>query len=299
MTELERSIRDFINRYQRRHVSKNTIDAYRSDLYDFFEFVSRSCPEALSGDIKKKVYLDYLDHLKALYAPSTVHRKGTVVYLFSKDQFENRESDVLPFRNMKELDMYLPVKEVNSVRALTKEEIEQVFETVDSDPFQSAFMRFLYDTGCRVSEALSAKWEDVKPHSSGSYTIQVYGKGKGGMSKKRVVVIKKETMRCMEIRKLTQRWDSDYIFVSDKHGEPYNPRTINNMLAKISNIIGIESISSHMFRKTIATRLISNGMSIEYVAEYLGHESIETTKKYYLDLQQNVADKFMTHIENN
>ena len=44
-------------------------------------------------------------------------------------------------------------------------------------------------------------------------------------------------------------------------------------------------INSHMFRRTLATDMLSKGMNIKVIQEVLGHTSPATTKKYYADVK--------------
>lgn len=52
------------------------------------------------------------------------------------------------------------------------------------------------------------------------------------------------------------------------------------MLNKVADRAGVENVHPHRFRRTLATKLILRGMSIQEVARILGHEKIDTTMKY-------------------
>lgn len=47
----------------------------------------------------------------------------------------------------------------------------------------------------------------------------------------------------------------------------------------------IFKLTSHMFRRTLATDMISKGMNLKVIQEVLGHTSPATTKKYYADVK--------------
>ena len=55
----------------------------------------------------------------------------------------------------------------------------------------------------------------------------------------------------------------------------------------------IYKISSHMFRRTLATDMLSKGTNLKIIQEVLGHSSPATTKKYYTDVKDSErADMF-------
>ena len=63
------------------------------------------------------------------------------------------------------------------------------------------------------------------------------------------------------------------------------PLTINERLKHLQNICQDENIkakrlSLHVLRHSIATHLLQNGMSIENIALFLGHSSLDTTQVY-------------------
>jgi integrase len=51
-------------------------------------------------------------------------------------------------------------------------------------------------------------------------------------------------------------------------------------LAFVFKAAGVQG-TSHQFRHTFATDLLSNGAAVEDVARWLGHENTETVQKHY------------------
>lgn len=59
-------------------------------------------------------------------------------------------------------------------------------------------------------------------------------------------------------------------------------------LREMGKKLGVEKVHPHKFRRTMATRAIEKGMTIEQVQKILGHEQIDTTLRYAMVNQNNV-----------
>ncbi len=65
-------------------------------------------------------------------------------------------------------------------------------------------------------------------------------------------------------------------------------KNMNDHLKNIAKACGItESISSNWARHSFASNAIRNGVSMEYVQESLGHNSISTTQNYFAGFEEN------------
>lgn len=150
-----------------------------------------------------------------------------------------------------------------------------------------SIMILLYDSGTRLAEVLGLSVSDVaivgdNPH------IRVNGKG----SKQRIVPISVKTAGHL----------AQYISVYHGKGCPETPllfyTVIKSMVggmsegnverfvqeyartAKFSCPTVPEHVHPHMFRRTRATQLYQNGVSLPLVSRLLGHASLETTRIY-------------------
>ena len=74
------------------------------------------------------------------------------------------------------------------------------------------------------------------------------------------------------------------------HGKIYNS-TVNDILARHCNRVGVPVISIHGLRHTHASLLLFAGVSIASVARRLGHSSMTTTQKTYIHIIQELENK--------
>jgi integrase len=61
-----------------------------------------------------------------------------------------------------------------------------------------------------------------------------------------------------------------------------DPSNTQADLRKVLDRVGYEWVTSHVFRKTVASRLDDQGFSIRHIADQLGHTRPSTTLDHYL-----------------
>ena len=147
-------------------------------------------------------------------------------------------------------------------------------------------------TGMRFSEALAITPRDFDlPHQMLSISKTWDYKGKGGfMPTKNASSVRKiqiDWQTVIQFSELIKNLPEDKpIFISNK---VYNS-TINDILEKHCKNVGIPVISVHGLRHTHASILLFAGVSIASVAHRLGHSSMTTTQKTYLDIIQELEN---------
>ena len=145
----------------------------------------------------------------------------------------------------------------------------------------------LFDTAIRVSELINITLGDINlevKHPS----IVIHGKGK----KTRSITLNR---KCAEhIKKYVLHYhslnsDKDTpLFYTVIHGEVHkmSSRNIERIVKKYADLARTksetlpDSVYPHMFRRTRATGLYRDGVSLEMISAILGHENSETTKIY-------------------
>lgn len=159
-------------------------------------------------------------------------------------------------------------------KAFTEEDIEALRNACNTSR-DRAFLEFLYSTGCRISETLSLKVQDID-FSEGE--IIVFGKG----HKERIVYL---SNICMEWLK---------IYLNQRNAQPEEPlfshldspkkkltvRAAQLILKDLGLKSGVDNVHPHRFRRTMATHAMDKGMPIEQIKELLGHSKLDTTMIY-------------------
>jgi Phage integrase family len=80
-------------------------------------------------------------------------------------------------------------------------------------------------------------------------------------------------------------------------GRPFDRRTIHRYVAAVARRAGTGHVHPHQLRHTLATQLINRGMSLEAIAELLGHRSPRMTLVYARISNDSVAQQYFRAVQ--
>ena len=142
----------------------------------------------------------------------------------------------------------------------------------DKEEFWYFVIRFLAATGARVSELIQIKVEHIKL----GY-LDLCSKG----GKLRRIYIPKALQKSASVWLERKHQDSGFIFLN-KFGKRITTRGISGQLKKLATRYGIPIavVYPHSFRHRFAKSFLERCNDIAFLADLMGHESIETTRIY-------------------
>ena len=176
------------------------------------------------------------------------------------------------------------------LQILTKQEVKELYKTVPLTFNEFTFAKrearqmalklvldLCYGCGLRKTEALNLKSVDVNWDRSILHVKQ------GKNYKDRYVPINAKLLKSIENFRYNYRRDFNTKRVEYLY--PFKQQAIANtltlLLAQTSNTtLKSKKPTLHTLRHSIATHLLQNGMSIENIALFLGHSTLESTKLY-------------------
>lgn len=157
---------------------------------------------------------------------------------------------------------------------LTDEQLKTLLEVLYTDSNRPVcnLALWLLNTGCRLSEALTAKWSNI--YEANKLWIVPAANSK---SKRDRTIPLSEC--ALDILKQIDRQDSDvYVFTNRKTGK----RFVNTFKPwdRIRNKAGVPFLRSHDLRHGFASYCVQNGRSLYEVSKLLGHADTRTTQRY-------------------
>jgi integrase/recombinase XerD len=183
-------------------------------------------------------------------------------------------------------DIKIPKKAKTLPKVLTKDEIRLLFENTHFGR-NRLMLQFMYGSGCRVSEVVKMKIEDLNFKER----IATIRGGKG--NKDRMIILSKEWLKGLKKYLDKKRIRSEYVFSKKTNGKPLTTDTVQRIVRKAAKDAGINKhVTPHCLRHSYATHLLESGTNIRYIQSLLGHSSLNTTQVY-----TNVASEQLKKVE--
>jgi integrase/recombinase XerD len=280
-----------------RGLSRNTLNAYRTDLLQFGSFLAERGSDALS--VRPTDVSEFLADLatgngRPPCSAATIHRKAACLRSFYKHL--RRE----------ELVAEDPTAALNAPRRARKlphvlnySEVQRLLATPrGSEPTalrDRALLEVMYACGLRASETIGLEAADVDLQRG---FLRAHGKG----SKERLVPLGSKAVAAINsyLRggrpQLVGERSEPKLFVNFRGG-PLTRQGLYKIVQKHARAAGLDGkMSPHTLRHSFATHLLAGGCDLRAVQEMLGHADVSTTQMYtHLSGEQLKEAYFRAH----
>lgn len=264
-----------------RHVSKQTLRAYVSDLAQFRAFLAERHTERLPGPetIDTLAIRGFVARMhNGGLAKSSIARKLSAVRSFLKHAVRMGVIDVSPAEGIP-----TPKQPRLLPKNLTVDEVFALLDRIAGEDVAArrdrALLEFLYATGLRVGELAALDLDDVD-HAGG--LVRVVGKG----NKERIVPFgskaRTSLLAWLSASEPLRRsgGDANALFLNLR-GTRLTDRSVRRILDRRMHEAALAAhVSPHALRHTFATHMLGAGADLRAIQELLGHESLSTTQRY-------------------
>jgi integrase/recombinase XerD len=178
-----------------------------------------------------------------------------------------------------------PKKAKSLPKILSKGEIKELFKATHFGR-NRLMLQFMYGSGCRVSEVVKIKVEDINLKER----TAMIRSGKG--NKDRLIILSKDWIKGLKKYLKKKKIKSEVVF-SKKNGKTLSTDTVQRIVRESAQKAGINKhVTPHCLRHSYATHLLEAGTNIRYIQSLLGHSSLNTTQIY-----TNVASEQLKKVE--
>lgn len=159
----------------------------------------------------------------------------------------------------------------------------------DPDPFVRLAVEFLARTGMRKGELINLTVDAVVQIGS-SYWLHI---PIGKLHTDRYIPLHPQLKTLLDdwiAQRRPVALRSKYLFF--ERGRRITASRVDNAVAKVATAAGLDGVTPHRLRHTLATQAINRGMSLEAIAALLGHRSMRMTMVYARIADRTVADEY-------
>jgi integrase/recombinase XerD len=265
-----------------RGLSRNTLEAYRSDLLQAGAFLGRrGVTVVAAGHSDLSAFLAELatgTKGRPPVAAATLQRKAACLRSFYRHLRREGVLDRDPTA-----DLRAPRKSQRLPQVLTRDEVARLLGAPrGTDPAalrDRALLELMYACGLRASEAIGLDVRDVDLDIG---VLRARGKG----SKERLVPVGREAVAATRAYLERGRQvfvglgDEPHLFVN-RRGGGLTRQGLYKIVQRHARAVGLDDrMSPHTLRHTFATHLLAGGCDLRSLQEMLGHADIATTQIY-------------------
>jgi integrase/recombinase XerD len=263
-----------------RGLSRNTLEAYRSDLQQYGAFLDRAGLDPLAvTTVDLRAFVSEVQSANGSgAAPATVQRKVACLRSFYRHLRREHILEQDPTADLRgpRLGARLP-------KVLSRDEVQALLgQPKGTSPValrDRALLETMYACGLRASEAIALERSQVDLDAG-----IVCTRGKG--SKERIVPIGSVALRSLRQYldkgrpRLVGLRDEPRVFVNAR-GQALSRQGLYKIIQRHARAAGLErKMSPHTLRHTFATHLLAGGCDLRSLQEMLGHADIGTTQIY-------------------
>jgi integrase/recombinase XerD len=274
---------DFLGHLElERGLSRNTLEAYRSDLQQFADFLARRELDPLEAGTTDLAA--FISELAAgapeppAAAPATLQRKIACLRSFYRHLRREQLLDHDPAAELR-----APRSRARLPKVLSRDEVARLLEqpqgTGPAALRDRALLETMYACGLRASEAIGLELSELDLEGG---ILRARGKG----SKERIVPIGGKAIDALSVYlergrpKLVGIRPERRVFVNLR-GAGLSRQGLYKIVGRHARSAGLERrMSPHTLRHTFATHLLSGGCDLRSLQEMLGHADIGTTQIY-------------------
>ena len=235
------------------------------NIWQYRVFLSRQSPSQNQKTLKKSTQNYYLIALRAFL-----------------NYFANKDIISLPAEKIK----LAKDKGEREIRFLALEQLEKLFGAPNTSTTiglrDRAILEIFFSTGMRIAELVSLNKNQLKTKpDTKEFELSITGKG----GRIRTVYFSERALFWLNKYLETRKDNDNALFINyrAKNESPLRltPRSIEKSIKKYALVAGLPlNTTPHVMRHSFATDLLTQGVDMRVVQEFLGHKNILATQIY-------------------
>lgn len=315
ITELDLQIDNFMLYCDAKHLSPKTTKSYEQTLTLFRNYLVQELKIEDATDIKASHVRRYIQYLRerGKYTVTASDKSLNINYPERREDFKKQISDTTIANYMRNIKVFFnflkkereikenPMENVEKIKPkrklkqlLTESELKLLFNSFNLTLFHEyrtwLQLRLILDTGIRATECCLLEPEDIDfktkailiRNSKNGHERYVYFGHKLSVDLKRWIAHR------------DRYTDSPYLFPTTR-GTALTVTNFESTVRRKGNNLDLH-VHPHLLRNNFAKHYLLNNGDFATLSRILGHASVETTMKAYLDFSdREIGRKYQKH----
>ena len=255
--------------------SVHTVSAYRSDILQFEEFMSKQFEISQVSDVGNTHIRSWISELMTQeISERSIHRKLSALNAWFRFLVKRKEIQVNPAKGVTK-----PKRPSRLPETLQEQQGIDLYRLSDTDSAEeqmnALMIQLFYETGIRLSEMMGLKHRDL---DVGMGQIKVLGK----RNKVRYVPVSEEMILKLKLHMSSSRnRETDAALFQNETGHPLSRSSFYRRVKSTLSLVTTQKKKSpHVLRHSFATHMLSNGADLNHIKEILGHANLAATQVY-------------------
>lgn len=292
MTKINDETLKLFNKYkidmELRELSPATIDAYISDLGQWFIYIydnqgNQSITELTEDDLTEFFYYCKKEGNNSRRMKRRMSSISALYNYLMKKRLIKENPMMFIDRPKKDVDVTVQTFLSKEQVELMEEKLQEYTDSHDGNPQLQTYALFSLSTMARVTAVSNIKWEQIDlDERICKDVLEKEGK---------IVTLYFNTKVATLLSNLKQYRidnnidDNGYVFITST-GNKADAGILFDWAKKVGKMIDVPTLHPHDFRHSGSQLLKLAGCPIEEISELLNHESVDTTRKFYLRTDQ-------------
>lgn len=278
--KIEEAIKNYIN-YLKLNFSDGTVRCNNNHLKHFLNYCNNN--DLISAeDINYDELVNYIVYQKKTCKNTTINKRLGMIKRMLKfndikikdiDKIKKLKEDINTFDLIQDNDFY---KIYNYILDLSEQHNNLMYKCL---------ILLLIDTGARVNEIINIKINNIDLFNQEILLTLTKTK------QDRIVYFRSKSKELIN-NIIKQKNKSQYLLYNRLRDRQINYDDVKYIFNKIKYDLNIKKLHPHMFRHTLATKLIENDADLFSVMKILGHKNIKTTERYTHIKNKHVRDTY-------
>ena len=288
-----------------KEIKPSSIFAYKDRLGQVVKEIGDMPMERLTVALLNNLFLEMIKELSYSTVSNRFRLTKNVIEFAVKYDYL-AEDKITPHMALPKINR--KPRGANDYKYLEPHQWQTLFKNMDNKhPEMATMFKLQLHTEMRYNELSALRKEDIDFKKKTIYISRTYdNKNKlfttpKGNEQRKIYFnsdtskLLKDAIKNSQLKSIATGVRTDLIFFT-RNGNPISISTANETLHKYDHLFEDLHLTTHIFRHTFITQMVSNGVDMSLVSKHVGHRSIEITQRIYTHFNEKMNKELKEEI---